>query len=334
MSRTPTTTQEPVTDVVLKSSAVAAIETAQDALAVEDQQMQARVRAVALQVGYQLPGDCIDPDLIQRDIAANMRRSVEACLEVGRGLSALKAACQHGSFMARLDVLGIEHSVSIRFMQAALKFSNTATSQHLTKAIGNQSKLFEMLVLDDEQIDELALTGESGELKLDEIATMSVKELRSALRQSKQDHKYASEQQGKERERAEKAEKALKAGGPKAPPPLAERLEEISADVDQKQKDASDALLQVSNQIKSIEQWWMDEMVKQPGFEPGDAVPMPPELVALAQKLHDNVERIAAMVGGLQHLIYDLYGHEIEAARTYVMQPGVIPGQAAQAEVA
>lgn len=333
MSRTPTTTQEPVTDVVLKASAVAAIETAQDAMAVEDQQMQARVRAVALQVGYQLPGDCIDPDLIQRDIAANMRRSVEACLEVGRGLSALKAACQHGSFMARLDVLGIEHSVSIRFMQAALKFSNTATSQHLTKAIGNQSKLFEMLVLDDEQIDELALTGESGELKLDEIATMSVKELRSALRQSKQDHKYASEQQGKERERAEKAEKALKAGGPKAPPPLAERLEEISADVDQKQKDASDALLQVSNQIKSIEQWWMDEMVKQPGFEPGDAVPMPPELVALAQKLHDNVERIAAMVGGLQHLIYDRYGHEIEAARTYVMQPGVIPGQAAQAEV-
>lgn len=81
------------------------------------------------------------------------------------------------------------------------------------------------------------LTGESGELKLDEIATMSVKELRSALRQSKQGHKYATtEQQGKERERAEKAEKALKAGGPKAPPPLAERLEEISADVDQSKR--------------------------------------------------------------------------------------------------
>lgn len=45
-----------------------------------------RVRAVALQMGYQLPGDGVDADLIQRDIAANMRRSVEACLEVGRGL--------------------------------------------------------------------------------------------------------------------------------------------------------------------------------------------------------------------------------------------------------
>ena len=33
------------------------------------------VRAVARQVGYQLPADCIDPDLIQRDISANMRRA-------------------------------------------------------------------------------------------------------------------------------------------------------------------------------------------------------------------------------------------------------------------
>lgn len=333
MSRTATKTQEPVTDLVLNQGAVTVIEKAQDALAVEDMQMQARVRAVALQVGYLLPGDCIDPDLIQRDIAANMRRSVEACLEVGRGLTALKAACQHGSFMARLDVLGMDHTVAKRFMQAAVKFSNGALTHHLAKAIGNQTKLFEMLVLDDEQIDELALTGESGELKLDDIATMSVKELRSTLRQTKQDHKYATEQQSKERERAEKAEKALKAGGPKAPPPLSERLEEISADVDKVQKAAADALLQISGQIKSIDQWWMDEMIKQPGYEPGDAVVMPAELVALAQKLHDNGERIAAAVGSLQHLVWDRFGHEIETARTYVMQPGVIPGQAGQAEV-
>ncbi|MCK9987428.1 MAG: hypothetical protein AzoDbin1_03900 [Azoarcus sp.] len=144
------------------------------------------VRAVALQVGYQLPADCIDPDLIQRDISANMRRSVEACLEVGRGLAVLKAACEHGQFMARLDVLGIDHTVAKRFMQAATKFSNGA-STHLLKAAGNQTKLFEMLVLDDEQVEELELTGQTGELKLDEIATMSVKELRAALREARAD---------------------------------------------------------------------------------------------------------------------------------------------------
>lgn len=149
------------------------------------EQHHAMVRAVAAQVGYQLPADCADPDLIQRDIAANMRRSVEACLEVGRGLAVLKAACQHGMFMARLDVLGIDRFVASKFMQAAKKFSNVSSTAHLTKALGNQTKLFEMLVLDDEQIEELELTGQTGELKLDDVATMSVKELRAKVRELK-----------------------------------------------------------------------------------------------------------------------------------------------------
>jgi hypothetical protein len=154
-----------------------------------ESQHLAGVRAVALRVGYQLPAECADPDLIQRDIAINMRRSVEACLEVGRGLVVLKEACGHGQFVARLEVLGIDRTVSFRFMQVAIKFSNVSSTQHLTKAIGNQTKLFEMLVLDDEQIEELELTGQTGELKLDDIATMSVKELRSKLREARAEGK-------------------------------------------------------------------------------------------------------------------------------------------------
>lgn len=149
---------------------------------------QAMVRAVALRVGYQLPMEAADADLIQRDIAANMRRSVEACLEVGRGLAVLKAACEHGQFMARLDVLGIEPRVAQRFMASAAKFSNAASTP-LLKAAGNQTKLFELLVLDDDQVDELVLTGQTGELALDDVATMSVKELRAAVREAKEERK-------------------------------------------------------------------------------------------------------------------------------------------------
>ena len=176
-------------------------------------QHNAAVRAVALRVGYQLPADAADPDLIQRDIAANMRRSVEACLEVGRGLIVLKEACQHGEFMARIEVLNLDHSVCKRFMQAAAKFSNGATSHHLTKAIGNQSKLFEMLVLDDEQIEELELTGQTGELKLDDVATMSVKELRKKLRELKAEVEAAEERiavRGQQRDEAEEQARGFK----------------------------------------------------------------------------------------------------------------------------
>lgn len=168
---------------VILDAVIAQDMSAANQLALITRETETRVRAVAVQMGYQLPADATDADLIQRDIAANMRRSVEACLEVGRGLSVLKAACDHGNFVARLDVLGLDRSVAVRFMQAAAKFSNAATSQHLTKAIGTQSKLFEMLVLDDEQIEELELTGQTGELSLDDVATMSVKELRAAVRE-------------------------------------------------------------------------------------------------------------------------------------------------------
>lgn len=163
---------------VMRDTALGAI-----ARSVEAEQ---NVRAVALQVGYQLPGDFIDPDLIQRDIAANMRRSVEACLEVGRGLSVLKAACEHGQFLARLDVLGIEARVAQRFMATARRFSKTASTP-LLSAAGNQTKLFELLILEDGQVEELELTGQTGELSLDDIASMSVKELRAALRKTREE---------------------------------------------------------------------------------------------------------------------------------------------------
>ncbi|MDD5028492.1 MAG: hypothetical protein PHH58_03165 [Rhodoferax sp.] len=173
-----------VIDVPMNTALLAQDFSAANELALATAQQASAVRAVALQLGYQLPADCTDPDLIQRDISANMRRSVEACLEVGKGLEVLKAACSYGQFLSRVDVLGIDVTVAKRFRQAARKFSKGA-STHLLKAAGNQTKLFEMIVLDDDQIEELELTGQTGELALDDVATMSVKELRAAVRKER-----------------------------------------------------------------------------------------------------------------------------------------------------
>lgn len=157
------------------------------AIALVEQQHAAHVRTVAASIGYQLPAECADPDLIQRDIASNMRRTAEAMLQVGLGLVVLKEACLHGEFMARLEVLGFEPRVAQRYMQVARKLSNASTSTHLLKAAASQSKLLELIVLDDGQLEELELTGQTGELKLDDVATMSVKELRAKVRELKGD---------------------------------------------------------------------------------------------------------------------------------------------------
>ena len=191
------------------SNGLAAMREQARELAVRNVAAEQHVRAVALQVGYQLPADCTAPDLIQRDISANMRRSVEACLEVGRGLAVLKAACEHGQFIARLDVLGIEESVARRFMQAATKFSNRA-STHVLAAAGNQTKLFELLILDNEQIEELELTGQTGELKLDDVAAMSVKELRAKLRELRHELKATEEISAEKTQRIEALQREAK----------------------------------------------------------------------------------------------------------------------------
>jgi hypothetical protein len=144
-------------------------------------------RAIALQVGYKLPGDSVSPDLICRDIAANQQRAAASCLEIGRGLVVLKSACAHGEYMKRLDDLGIDDAVARKFAQSAIKFSNRSTSSDLVGAIRNQSQLFELLVLDDEQIDELAETGQIGGVKRDELFAMSIKDLRAAVRKLRND---------------------------------------------------------------------------------------------------------------------------------------------------
>lgn len=179
-------TDDTVIDAEAFAGAMTTVQTAGRALTAQKAEADALVRATAEQFGYALPADCTDPDLIQRDIASNMRRSVEACLEVGRGLAVLKAACTHGAFLGRLEALRIETRVAQRFMLAARRFAKAATSPLLIAA-GTQSKLFELLVLDDDQIDELELTGQTGELKLDDVAGMTVKELRAAVREARAD---------------------------------------------------------------------------------------------------------------------------------------------------
>jgi hypothetical protein len=198
-------------------------------LALANAQHESAVRAMAERVGYQL--DVVDPDLIQRDIAGNMRRSVEACMELGRGLCVLRTACGHGNFETRLGVLGLDYDLANRLMQAAVKFSKVASTR-LLGAVNSQSKLLELLVLDDEQIGEFELQGQSGELDLDDVATMSVKELRAALREAKAENTASEELLGKRDNTIKRLEREVK------------RFEKLEPDekLQVLQKDISDAM--------------------------------------------------------------------------------------------
>jgi hypothetical protein len=133
--------------------------------------------AVARQVGYD---GTLTVGALEDEIRFYQRRTVEGVFELGKRLVVLQQLAPHGEFQQRIQMLGIDKALAYKFMKATMKFAKVETFPLLK--VGSQSKLLELLVLDDGEIDAL----ESGEtvrgVTLDKIETMSVSELKKALR--------------------------------------------------------------------------------------------------------------------------------------------------------
>lgn len=140
-------------------------------------------QALALQIGYD---GSLTVGALEDEIRFYQRRSIEACIELGKRLLILKELTPHGEFQQRIELLGIHYRMAARFMAATLKFSKVNSSS-LLAAAGTQTKMLELLVLDDGEIAALE-SGESARgITLDEIETMSVSELKAALREAKEE---------------------------------------------------------------------------------------------------------------------------------------------------
>jgi hypothetical protein len=180
----PMKTAEPATEVIMNTDALATASAATNELAAIDHQAQASTQTLALQLGYDGP---LDPDMLEFTVAQNMRRTVEAALDAGRALLLLKERVPHGDFERRLDRTGMAPRAAQRLMQACLKFSNASPATHLNRAIGNTSKLIELLVLDDDEVQQLTEEGSVHGITLDDIERMGPKDLRRALREARED---------------------------------------------------------------------------------------------------------------------------------------------------
>lgn len=140
-----------------------------------------KLGGLALQLGYQ---GSITVGALEDEIRFYQQRTVEACLELGKRLVLLKEITPHGEFNQRINMLNINERTAQRFMSTALKFSKS-DNLSLLKAAGNQSKLLELLVLDDEEITELSNGGSVNDITLDDIDRMTASQLRKSLREAK-----------------------------------------------------------------------------------------------------------------------------------------------------
>jgi hypothetical protein len=139
------------------------------------------VMALAQQLGYD---GALTVGALEDGIRFYQQRTAEACMELGKRLVLLKETSLHGEFKPRLELLGIEYGAAVRFMGVATKFSKMPTSA-LLKAANSQSKLIELLVLDDGEIAELEEGGTVRGMVADDIASMGVRELRANLREAR-----------------------------------------------------------------------------------------------------------------------------------------------------
>lgn len=125
----------------------------------------------------------LNPDALEAGIADARSRIAAELFGMGARLLLLKEQCEHGEFMGRCERLGMDQRLVNRTMQATLKFSNSSLTTNLANL--GKTKLFEMLVLDDEEIKELEFDGSVRGISLDEIDRMSCSALRKQLRDAK-----------------------------------------------------------------------------------------------------------------------------------------------------
>ena len=152
-------------------------------------------------------------------------KTMEGMFELGRALIVLKEHTEHGRFTEIVQrEFGIKTAETARLMRATQRFATPQMQKAAPKLMDlGKSKLLELLVEEDVTLVGLADGGEVNGMTLDDVDRMTVRELRVALRENREDaqakDKVLADKNAKIDELAEKLEKAKKKGGVKEPNP-------------------------------------------------------------------------------------------------------------------
>lgn len=175
-------------EVAVEMTAIEQTMAAANQLAVATLEQNERVSALALQLNYQ---GSTDAHALENSAKDAIRRIGMTIFELGAYLLLLREACGYGEWEPALARLELSRPAASKYMTITRRFANRSISNGLEK-IGF-TKAAELLPLDDTQVDELMGEGETGELALDDVARMSVKQLRAAVHKARQE---AAKQKG------------------------------------------------------------------------------------------------------------------------------------------
>ncbi|HHY5315998.1 TPA: DUF3102 domain-containing protein [Neisseria meningitidis] len=117
-----------------------------------------------------------------------VRQTMEGMFELGRALIVLKEHTEHGRFMEIVKgQFGIGHNETARLMSATQRFDTPQMQKAAPKLMDlGKSKLLELLVEEDVTLVGLAEGEEVNGMTFDDVDRMTVRELRVALRESRE----------------------------------------------------------------------------------------------------------------------------------------------------
>ena len=116
-----------------------------------------------------------------------MRQTVEGMFELGRVLIVLKEHMTWEKFADVCEVFGMSVRAAQQLTQATRRFATPQMQKAQSKLMElGKSKLLELLVEEDEAIVDLADGGDINGHTLDDVERMTVRELRAALRESRE----------------------------------------------------------------------------------------------------------------------------------------------------
>lgn len=145
-----------------------------------------------------------------------VRQTMEGMFELGRALIVLKEHTEYGRFEAMIkEQFGIGKNEAYRLMAATQRFATPQMQKALPKLMDlGKSKLLELLVEEDVTLTGLADGEEVNGMTLDDVDRMTVRELRVALRESRENadakDKVIADKNAKIDEYAEKLAKKQK----------------------------------------------------------------------------------------------------------------------------
>ena len=207
-------------------------------------------------------------DRVVHEARFYMAQSAEAMLEAGKRLIILKENEPHGDFTNILENdLGLAPQVARRMMQASVKFLGNGDEQPKRSALSvlGKTKLYELMVLDDEELDALADGGSVAGATFDDIDRMTSRELRQALREARETNAAQQRVLADKNEKIDSLSTRLEKKSRIQPPEPDEEVKKLRAEVTALAVEAESAIaVRLSSAFETLCAYCAENMIDTP----------------------------------------------------------------------